>query len=522
MFRRSLLAALVTTAVVTIAAAAQSSFVIGGIVVDARGGDPLAKTTVIIEPNFRGESKSVSTITGNDGRFHFDHLKAGKYRMIAQRHGYPEQALDEHEGFSTAVATGPGVESEGITFRMHADAQISGRVLDDQNDPIRSAQVWLFRTSNESGRPATRQAGTASTDDQGMYRFRHKAPGKYLIAVVAAPWYAQHNFGDTPSPLDVTYPLTFFGGATDPAAATPITLAWGDSATADVVLQTVPALRVTVRTAPVEAQPTPAQVQTNYNVMVTRTVFGVQLPSLNHSIRNTPGSTEISGLPPGRYDLAVMTYGPTPTETRRQIDTANDREIDVSKGFHESVKVIGTAQFDDQKPLPAGTSVRMHNIEAEQWFVTNIAAGGQFEFNQKLAPGKYEVDMNGAPALFVKSGGSIEVGAEPVKLNIVVGRGFGQVDGTVTRDGKAQGGIMIVLVPENRKEARFVRDQSDSDGTFTLAGIVPGNYTVIALQNWEERWQDPEVLRKRVAQGRAVRVDPGGKYEVKIECEPRP
>ena len=41
----------------------------------------------------------------------------------------------------------------------------------------------------------------------------------------------------------------------------------------------------------------------------------------------------------------------------------------------------------------------------------------------------------------------------------------------------------------------FRRDQSDSDGTFTLAGILPGHYRVIAIKHgWELEWAKPSVL----------------------------
>ena len=40
------------------------------------------------------------------------------------------------------------------------------------------------------------------------------------------------------------------------------------------------------------------------------------------------------------------------------------------------------------------------------------------------------------------------------------------------------------------------RDQSDSDGTFTLANILPGKYVLMAIENgWDLEWMNPSVLK---------------------------
>jgi hypothetical protein len=80
-------------------------------------------------------------------------------------------------------------------------------------------------------------------------------------------------------------------------------------------------------------------------------------------------------------------------------------------------------------------------------------------------------------------------------------------------------GAMIVLVPEDVDNNRSLirRDQSDSDGTFTLPAVLPGNYTVIALQNgWDMDWQSVAALAPYVKGGKAVSVATNGKYEVKV------
>src|SRR6058998_3963286 len=63
----------------------------------------------------------------------------------AEHKGFARQAFDEHEGFSTAIAVGSNLISENLIFRLRPDAVISGTIFDEQNEPVRGAQVMLFR-----------------------------------------------------------------------------------------------------------------------------------------------------------------------------------------------------------------------------------------------------------------------------------------------------------------------------------------------------------------------------------------
>jgi hypothetical protein len=67
----------------------------------------------------------------------------------------------------------------------------------------------------------------------------------------------------------------------------------------------------------------------------------------------------------------------------------------------------------------------------------------------------------------------------------------------------------------------FRRDQSDSDGSFTLPAILPGKYTVIAIENgWDLDWYTPSVLQKYLPAGERVDVSPESKLEVKVNVQP--
>jgi hypothetical protein len=90
----------------------------------------------------------------------------------------------------------------------------------------------------------------------------------------------------------------------------------------------------------------------------------------------------------------------------------------------------------------------------------------------------------------------IAAGSSP-SISLTLIEGSVQVQGVVRRAGKGAAGAMVVLVskdPDSHRD-RFRRDQSDLDETFSLQGVVPGLYTVLAIDNgWELDWSQPAVI----------------------------
>jgi len=136
------------------------------------------------------------------------------------------------------------------------------------------------------------------------------------------------------------------------------------------------------------------------------------------------------------------------------------------------------------------------------------------------APGFFAVHVAAVGAKV--SGRSIEIASgQPVQLTVEVAAGMGLVEGVALRDGKPAGGIMIMLVPQDFEDESPLlrRDQSDSDGTFSLVA-VPGRYTLIAVENgWEKEWASPSVMKMWLKGGELVEVARDGKYTVKVKVQ---
>ncbi len=206
-------------------AATAATYRISGKVVDAHSGAALGRASVrIAEVKERSESNTLTT--GEDGSFSFDGLPQGKYSLSAVRHGYIEQSYEEHDQYSTAIAVGPGLTSEGLIFKLSAEGIISGTITDEAGEPVRNAQVRLFQDEDTNGLRATRQRETVNTDDRGVYELSNLRPGAYFLVVTAHPWYSQRLRQQQASAqgtdesqsqnLDVAYPTTYYPGIKRP------------------------------------------------------------------------------------------------------------------------------------------------------------------------------------------------------------------------------------------------------------------------------------------------------------------
>jgi hypothetical protein len=87
---------------------------------------------------------------------------------------------------------------------------------------------------------------------------------------------------------------------------------------------------------------------------------------------------------------------------------------------------------------------------------------------------------------------------------------------------------MIALVPKDPADNRelFRRDQSDLDGSFSLRSVVPGTYTVVAIENgWELDWAQPEVIARYAEHGQLMTIDERNQGTVHlpsvVEVQPR-
>lgn len=496
-----------------------AGYSISGTVVNAASGEPVRRATVAVLSEEPDRQAVESVETDNDGRFALDGLPAGKFPLTASKRGFLTAFYDEHENFNSAIVTGADQETSGLVFRLTPGASIYGVVTADGGDPVEGARVMLFLKPHGHN-PGARitQAGETTTDDTGAYEFDDLAAGEYLLAVKAEPWYAmsrsaaggkQRTEGDVSAVLDVAYPVTFFDSTIDEASATPISLASGSREEADVILRAVPALHLTVQ-APTGQNGEIA------NVKINPTIFGNLVTGgiLTSPADTRTGTIEMIGVAPGHYEL---TQGDPPRVA--EIDATTSQEIDPNLGT-PAMGVSGSLQSSNGAVLPANLGIILSSLEDKLHATLQTRCNnGSFNF-AAVPPGAWELILashsKSLPITAItisnrtRAGSKLTVRDKPIQLVVTVSQPETRVEGFARNEkGKGQPGVMIVLVPKETAAFRALarRDQSDSDGSFSLRNVVPGQYTLIAIQDgWELDWARQEVIGRYLSHGVAVTV----------------
>jgi uncharacterized protein (DUF2141 family) len=484
-------------------AATPATYAISGTVVEHLSNRPLNHVLVTIASV--DQKIQLSFVTAEDGRFGFTNLPPGKYSLSAQKGSGQPQLYQQNDQFSTFIATGPGLSSESIVFPFEAPALLSGTVLDGDGDPVRNAQIWLFRKGVAFGRMQSVQSGHAQTDSSGTFHFAHLRPGAYLVAVVAIPWYAQ-NRGNQ---LDVAYPTTYYGDSTDAASASPLPLAEGGSATIQITLRVAPAVHVTLT----------GNSRSNERVNTAIIAEGPGgFPLGQFGIVNAVNDRqELTGVAPGHYVLQMqgLSQQGSPEFTKRVAVELNDNST-VSLQDVRETSVSGQLNFDGAQ-RPTGDLFLEFSCPGQD-FQVNVAKDGTFNTkNESLRPGHCEVALVNAPGFYVKSVAikgrkastdSIEVTeGSQLEMTIVAAQGgLSQVQGIALKDGQPFAGAMVLLLPQDLSRRLLIsRDQSDSDGTFTLTNIRPGRYTLVAIDDGRDlAYQDPLAMKAYLGAGSVV------------------
>jgi hypothetical protein len=499
---------------------------IAGTLVSQTDAHPLARARVTVR-SVKHPDQFLSMVTAEDGKFEFPAVPAGKYSLNGDKRGYISAAYDEHDQFSTAIVTGAGLDTETLTLRLAPTALITGKVLDESGDPVRQAMVSVYYDDHSAGVDQIHMQSGAQTNDQGVYEVARLRPGTYFLSVSAKPWYAVHPSSEAmtsrtrsranvppasvdPS-LDVAYPTIYYSDATDPESATPIPLRGGERIEVDLHLNPVPALHLLFHV------PGNGKNGSVFPQLQQPAFDGDAFVQTNGARMVSPGLFEVSGIPAGRYNVRLSGAGAV-TQMNGVDLTKDGEQIDTSASEPmSSVKVSAQIPGDATPLSQLRIGLRSGHRTLANWKQLDEKGEAQID---ELPAGKYEVQIWGPPKPYsvahmsaegaAISGHTITVspGSSP-SLSLTLVAGSTEVEGIAKRAGHAFAGAMVVLVPKNPETDHdlFRRDQSDLDGTFVLHNVVPGTYTILAIENgWDLDWSQPNVISAYVRHGHGLAI----------------
>ena len=503
-----------------------------GIVFDALSGKPLKKALVLAQRvGGRGPAGPVplqGTQSSGDGRFSLT-LGPGVYTLRVTRNGYLEQSYGQtyRNRPSGTVALTAGQRVADLTFRLLPMAVLTGRVHDEDDEPLRNVSVQALRRSYGSGRWQLISAASTSTNDQGIYRLIGLSPGKYYLCAVYD--------GYTPPEGHESYVPRCYPASTGVSAAKPIELTAGQEAS-HLDFDLKPTRTATLHglvSAGATGDPVPGA---NVIIMRQETPWsGSQMRSRT----DASGHFELHAVPPGSYVLLATWFDKSRLSSgRKTVEIGAEDVGNITVPVNQGFEIKGQVRVDEGSPLNLGT-LRVNIQPQEQFaptppgariepsgaFVLKDVPAGSYTFTVCCPGGDFYVKAASAGSRNVLEQSLVVAatgGAESIDLRF--SPAGGHIEGKVVRDGKPFTGALVALVPEpdRRKQPRlYFNAASDENGTFIMKGIPPGQYKLFAWERLDDGADhDAETLRHYENLGKPVRIAEGDKLTVDVPLIP--
>src|SRR5208282_812007 len=131
-------------------------------VVKEPGSQPLKKVLVQVVAEDQKQGGNYTATTDGDGHFHIENVVAGRYRLYLEKAGLVEV---NGRGFKTdtnVFTVQAGRPVEDLLFRMLPGAIISGRITDEDGDPMPGVRIIVQK--KKPGKATREIAGGESTN----------------------------------------------------------------------------------------------------------------------------------------------------------------------------------------------------------------------------------------------------------------------------------------------------------------------------------------------------------------------
>lgn len=491
-----------------------------GEVVQQEGGEPLRKAQVSLKPEDVGKGeKPYNQRTADDGKFCFKDIAPGKYRLMAEHNGYVSTSYGAEDAWSegTVLSLQKGQKLDRILLRLMPAGVIRGKVVDEDGDPAPGLVVEALVPHEELASRLLGESGEVQrllknhpipiqitvTNDLGEFRLAGLPSGKYFVNAVdtggkMSPMGIMNGFSISNGQDDNgEHAPTYYPGTTRGDQAESVGVEAGQEVVADIQLQheqmvTVggvvvkqdgaPPTSAFVSLVPLEGGLTEAlfdrlvgQVESNGHFTIKHVLAGTYIAKVDSFEKEEGGSLS----------------------ARQRIEVGKEDVTNVHLVLTRGLSITGKV-VSDGGPLPRQPAayVQMESTDDLAGSATGEITKDWEVKLKGLSSGAYRLAIFGLPEqYFLKrviygqsqsTQGLVTIPPEsqPEKLELVISPNGATVDGTV-QDVKeaAVGGVVLLLQDGSAKEGDFsfrTAATSDQNGKFSLSGLPPGSYTLIA------------------------------------------
>lgn len=482
--------------------------------------------------------------TDSSGAFSFKDLLPGRYVLIARREGYFASANAESAAIINRLVTlDAGARSSHLDIFMTRGGIVSGLVKYPEGQPAAGVDVVTYQLTYPDGRPQFAPSFRATTDVAGKFRVAWVTPGQYFIAAVPKSPNA------TPDRQDA-WARTFYPGVLDPAGAVSV-LVNGDEyggANFDIRTATIPTYNVSGTVI----NPVGSEVDRSISnfLLVRRNdspTVSLDLETFKsnaeHAEARPNGEFEIRDVKPGSYELYATYFDASlaaPRVGHVPVDVL-DRDVNgLSVPIRPGTTLEAQVEIEGSPP-----SIKLDTLHLN-FRILDVRAFSLLFFRDDLtldsngkaaAPNlpesRYSLSLRGLPesayiADIRQSGQSvyddgIVLSQQITPVRIIVNMSGATLTGTVqTADRKPVENATVVLVPPpNRRQnaSLFKTTNSDNNGHYSLNGIMPGSYTLLAFQDIPsgEPWLNSDFIGKYADRARSITLSAGSHSSMQLE-----
>jgi hypothetical protein len=485
--------------------------VVSGRVVAAAEGSPLKSARVALIPEHSHTNQEIyGATTDSDGQFVLKDVPPGRYRFLATHNGFVDE---EYTGKSAdapvILSLSPGQKVSDVLFSMAIAAVITGRVTNEDGEAMVRLQVVALRQPSEDDiedeGPLSRRtqrlraAASAQTDDRGLYRMFGLEPGDYYIRVTDA----QGPELNTPvgesfwlrRELGSEYAPVYYPGVAQLHQAQIVSVKAGEETQADVLIRHVKTVDVAGHVVG------PKGVTADAFVNLDRADAEDYVSSDHHATTDDKGSFRFRSIPEGSYWIKVYSRREKDfvyeTRARQKIEVGSENidslTISLTAGTTIPGRIIvnGISITDinratvDLSPVEEDEQFGgMGRVEKDGTFeIPSVHDGSYAVFVLMPGEGHYTKSIRYGADDVLEKGLQVEGGGTGGKLEIVMGSDCAQLEGVVTDDDGPVIGARVRIAPDAETPYNRFRHHStttDQVGKFSLIGLAPGKYRVVA------------------------------------------
>ncbi|MBM3760620.1 MAG: carboxypeptidase regulatory-like domain-containing protein [Acidobacteria bacterium] len=533
---------------------------ITGKVLNAVTSEPVRKATVTLQPAgtqqgpgggggifpFGGMRSGMSAATDNAGNFVFENVAPGSYRVSGDKTGFIKNNFSGRAGSNgNRVDVAAGSEKADVVVRLVPQGIVSGRILDEDGEPMEGVGVSLIRPQMVMAQRRFMGQGGNQTNDKGEFRINNVAPGKYYVVV------QRMVMGGAPiqqAGEEFSYPRLFFPGVESLDQAQRIDVGPGQEFSAvQMTMRKARVYRVRGRVDGIQSSGDAAAGNRGRRggggmvVMLRPDGGGNEMlmgpggfgPGMGAGQVRADGTFELASVTPGAYRLVVSNFG----DGRPRIH--GSLKLSVGNNNVEGVVVTPMTPVSFQGNVivegdKAAVNLKSVRIQANSDMSLNqpieVAEDGTFKFTD-LSPEKVRFSVSGAASTYLKA---INIGGQDVKdagidlsssgggnIEVVLSTKVAKVDGNVEKQKQddAPGTVIIAKVgPAGELISLNMNARVEDSGRFSLVSLPPGEYKLFAVEEVDlTTASDPEFLKKFEERAASVRIGEGESKNVSIK-----